>query len=307
MPHTNDLKLPKALSKPVYANDNGVRALITAQCIFYFSSLKGHEAGLISAYRMIKELLAPHVTWYDRDSLPGPLPAQSKDLDAFESWFSPKARQRDEYELVLGSGATVGEIGPWGLHFEVERYALPGTLGFLKFSLPADQALKDPNAFRDLTVKVFNLIPWVHGHAGLGILFNPGDIDPLRNAAVKTSCMRYLGLDCSDVLTETESLRSWVKGADWLTFLSQSMGQRLNSEALSHLAAGVSLERHKGGGLVIQAGEKPRLGDTSHNEEMSPYQAVNQLLMPIRVPRLYPLPGFSNETEATAWLNRFDK
>jgi hypothetical protein len=307
MSSTQDSVLPPALATPVYANGYGVRAIIAAECIFYFSSLDDIGTGLVSAYRMIKGLLAPHVRWYDKDSLRGPRPIKPKDLDAFEVWFAPGATPRDEYELVLGSGAGVGEIGPWGLRFEVERYALPATLGYFKFALPADQVLADPGPFRALTRKLFDLVPWVHGHAGLGILFDPGDIDPARDAAVRAHCMRYLGLDCSDVLTETESLGAWVKGTDWLSFLSEALAQRLDPDALTDFPAGVSLERCTDGRVVIQAGEAPRLGDSNRNDEMGLYRAVNRLLMPIRVPRLYPLPGFADEDETDRWLTRFDR
>jgi len=307
MSSTQDSVLPHALTTPVYTNSYGVRAIIAAECIFYFSSLDDLGTGLVSAYRMVKGLLAPHIRWYDRDSLRGPRLIKPKDLEAFEVWFTPGAVPRDEYELVLGSGATVGEIGPWGLRFEVERYALPSTLGYFKFALPADQILADPGPFGRLTRKLFDLVPWVHGHAGLGILFDPGDIDPARDAAVRAHCMRYLGLDCSDVLTETDSLGSGVKGADWLSFLDEGLARQLAPDALTGLPAGVSLESRADGRLVIQAGEAPRLGDSNRNEAMGPYRAVNRLLMPIRVPRLYPLPGFADEDETDRWLTRFDR
>jgi hypothetical protein len=292
-----------ALRSPVHTNAYGIRALIAAEAIFYFSALASHEAGLVTAYRLVKGVLGPHLTWYDTEALRGPRPLKPKDLDAFEVWFGPGAVPREEYELVLGSGAGVGEIGPWGLRFEVERYALPGTLGYFKIALPADQVLADPGTFRDLTHRLFDALPWVHGHAGLGILFDPGDIDPRRDAAVRAHCMRYLGLDCSDVLTETEALGAAVKGADWLSFLGPELAQRLD---LSTLPSGVTAERRIDGRIVIQAGPAPRLGDSNRREDMSSYRAVNRVLRPIRVPRLFPLPGFADEDDTARWLERFD-
>lgn len=296
------------LNEPVYVNRYGVGALIAAEVIFYFSSLDGQEAGLVDAYRRVRGLLEPHLTWYDTEALRGPRPLEPKDLEAFEVWFGAGAMPRDEYELILGSGASPGEIGPWSLRFQVERYALPSTLGYLKIALPAGRVLDDPDPFRRLCDELFDLLPWVHGHAGLGVLFDPGDLDQARDAAVRACCMRYTGLDCSDVLTETEELGHAVKGADWLSYLGAALGQRLDIQGIdtAALPAGVDIDARDDGRVVIQAGDSPRLGDSNRQEDMAPYRAVNRLLRPLRVPSLFPLPGFADEHETERWLERFD-
>lgn len=295
-------------AKPVYVNRSGIRAMITGEATFYFSELAGNERGLVTVYREVKKVIGEHITWYDTEAQRGPRPIKPKDLEALEVWFAPGAVARDEYEFALGSGASVGEIGPWGFRFGVERHALPETLGYFQFNVPVQFALADANAFRSVARMVFEALPWTSGHAGLGILFDPGDLDPRRDAAVRAHCMRYLGLDCSDVLTETEALRDAIKGADWLTFLGASLTQRLNNatSAASRLHGGVTIESLGDGRVMIQAGAQPLLGDINQQEDIGVYRAANEILRPLRVDQLFPLPGFEDESDVSRWLERFD-
>lgn len=295
------------LAKPVYVNRDGVRAIITGEATFYFSVLAGNEAGLVAAYREVKQTVAEHITWYDTEALRGPRPIKPKDLDAFEVWFAPGATQRGEYELALGSGPRIGEIGPWGFRFGVERYALPRTMGYFQFNVPAQLALANPTMFRGIACRVFEAFPWTSGHAGLGILYDPGDLDPKRDAAIRAHCMRYLGLDCSDVLTETEALGDAIKGVDWLTFLGPSLAQGLNETlATSQFPNGIIIESLDNQRLMLQAGPAPILGDRNRREDLTAYRKANEVLRPVRIEQLFPLPGFVDESDTSRWLERFD-
>jgi len=293
---------------PAFATRAGVRLLVTGQMMAYFSRLDGNEKGLLAAYRHVHKAIGSQITWYRTEAMRRSRAAAAKDLEAFDVWFGSPQGRRDEYELVLGSGASPGEIGPWGFRFAAVRSSLPELLGYFQFNVPPAFARERPEEFRALARAVFESADFISAHAGLGLSFDPGDLDSDRDRTIRGLCMRFVGLDCPDVLTETEALHRSIMGADWLTFLGKALAEQIGGaeQVRSALGGQATVEALGDRGLMIQAGPAPLLGDRHTQEDVSAYRAVDAVLRPIRAERLHPLPGFDDETDSTAWLERFE-
>ena len=295
------------LSRPVYRSTSGVAALFTGQMTCYFNALSGKEQGLVAAYRLVRKVIGEHLTWYRTEAQRHSRAIRPKDLEAFETWFSSPASERDEYEMVMGSGTTIGEIGSWAFSFGVERNELPNDLGHFQFNVSGMDLVSHPEPFQRLAIEVFKAFPWTSANAGFGIAYDIGDVDPRRNAAIRAHAMRYVGADCNDLLAEGELPSDTIKTVNWLTFINPALAAKV--PALASVAndptSNVSVETLGEHGVLVRAGDTPLLGDCNRQEDMHAYEQADALLRPIRARQIFPLPGFSDEEETSRWLNRF--
>jgi hypothetical protein len=298
----------QTFTTPAFTTRGGVSALVTGQMTAYFSSLDRNEHGLVAAYRHVRDAIGAHVTWYRTETMRRSRAVAPKDLEAFETWFGSSLGKRNEYELVLGSGEKPGEIGPWAFRFAVDRTALPDVLGYFQFSVPATFAREQAHDFKRLARGVFEAADFLSGYAGLGITFDAGDLDKRRDEVIRGLCSRFIGLDCSDVLSETEALGDAIKGVNWLTFVGARLAERVGGPpgVASLVRDGVSVEPLGARGLMVQAGPAPILGDRDSQENVEPYRVADEALRAIRVDGLFPLPGFEDEIDTAAWVRRFE-
>jgi len=79
-----------------------------------------------------------------------------------------------------------------------------------------------------------------------------------------------------------------------------------------HVGGGIKVTSYDGG-LMIQAGPKPQIGDTQVNRWSRHYVTLAKVLRPIQIAKHYPFhyadPKSSARMDAeasTAWIHRFD-
>lgn len=290
----------------VFRDETGTRAVLAAQVTCYFDRLDARvAAGLVAAYELVRPSLAPHMTWFRTESQSRSRRLRGADLSAFTDWFKKVEPNRSEYEMVLGSGKAVGEVGDWGFSFALDRTSLPGVMGWFQVSLPASFAAQETKKFRDLALGLFDCVAWKNGVAGYGTLFDHGDLYPARNAAIRQFSLQHPGVDCNDLLAESELPARSIKTVNWLTFLDAALGDTLRLGSARSDAVEV-LRRVNG--FVVQAGPRPCVGGRSQPErELLAYREADTLLRPIRATRIFPLPGFSDESDTREWLRRFER
>lgn len=289
---------------PIHSNRFGPSALLVAQVTAFFDQLPAESEGLVEAYRRVMTAVAPHLTWWRTDAQRGADPIRPEDLETLPKWFSAKARKRSEYEIAASSGSQPGELGPWGFSFAVEREELPSVKGHFQFCFPA--ALLEGEGAEQLESLVHGLcedFPWTSMTAGYAVTVDPGEIEPDRDVAIRNYAMRYLGVECNDLISESELAPGLFKSVNWLTFLGARAAGRaeLGRAVPSELA--LTTFRH---GILIKAGDRPVLGDRSRRQELSAYATADRLLRKARAHHLFPLPGFENEAAARQWLCRFE-
>jgi hypothetical protein len=107
-------------------------------------------------------------------------------------------------------------------------------------------------------------------------------------------------------------LRTGIKGVNWLTILGDRWLKEMGG--IEHLR--ILLDESFGfypyeGGLIIQAGPKPQIGDAQANRWPQRYVTLAKVLKKIQITNHYPFhfggPGRMNHQASLAWLFRFDR
>lgn len=190
--------------------------------------------------------------------------------------------------------------------FEVEGAILTPALNIFRATFPLDHPLADPNALLAWVadLETVQAATFVHGKVGLSLNVDTEvGSHPLRNAmtpAVMAALARHPGL--GEELTGEPAARLmkyWpghleflprIKRVQWLTLvpdlaLDHFCGGRASVQSALATAPGVVCHPLTGGGLMIQAGPAPALGDVTKGDTLPAYRAVGRALAPARMPQ----------------------
>lgn len=170
----------------------------------------------------------------------------------------------------------------------------------------------------DMTKRWAAMVETLHGGVGYSLLFEHG-IFSGGNAAditILPALKRFPGLDFSDpahfkVESDLGDGLS-IKSINWLTVLGDSLVEKLGGTVMLREQLGSTCPVYQfRGGIVIQAGEEPQLGDVNRGLVLDDYRRVAQALRPVRFEAyrrgLFPLPAPLDPIEETqGWARRFD-
>jgi hypothetical protein len=158
-----------------------------------------------------------------------------------------------------------------------------------------------------------NLLKPAHGVAGFSLIFEAGLEQHAKHAY--SAMKRHPGLefiDSDSFSIEVESQFNRIKGVNWLTVLGDEVLKELGGieTARKALESGSTLHEYTGG-VVIQAGPVPQLGDSYHNLIPQRYREVAQFTQPVRFENYQDslfrvFPPLDGPTEAISWVRRFD-
>lgn len=196
----------------------------------------------------------------------------------------------------------------------------PGSVvGSLMATFPIGYVLNDgncavPRAFQDLVLEWCTQLQPESGYAGLGLIQSVDWDERLRTTRqVSVLARRFPGLEVDNPEIVGNHIQGRIKGVNWLTVVSDRLldsvgGSKGVRACLDEKLLSVF---DYGGGLVIQAGPSPQIGDRNRLNQLDCYRAVARLLKPLRMqfPEEDALldVGDGNETEVTnQWLARFD-
>jgi Protein of unknown function (DUF3396) len=102
-----------------------------------------------------------------------------------------------------------------------------------------------------------------------------------------------------------------IKCINWLTFLNAVHVERLGGvERLKRdLGADVPV-RSLEGGVMVQAGPQPQIGDVNRQQDLPLYRRVGRVLAPVRSrehPAFLRREGVPSREATQKWLSRFDR
>ncbi len=176
-------------------------------------------------------------------------------------------------------------------------------------------------AFQTLMHQWCKMLKPFHGYAGVGTILSmvSHEVDRVIHL-VYPFTRRFPGIDI-DIPSSVASKMARgegplkIKGVNWLTVLDDQCFEQLGGRnaVLSDLEEGFKFYEYEGG-LLIQAGPMPQLGDINQQHIPRYYQQLARKLKPIRMSfpnghRLLKSPNRQEKsnTEATnEWLARFD-
>jgi hypothetical protein len=285
----------------------------------YFRGPAGPEwrarlGGLLNDYLA---LAAGNLRWWFtgergpwRDLREGPAPDVAAQIAAMDP--------DDEFDFMAHSGDSPDDAG----HFFAVALSLspvmyqyhPRDLGFVSIGLPVSWTRNEPAAFRDLVLAWCRGLSPFHGYAGLGVLLNP-EYGEARAAEpfVFPLVQRYPGLEFDQPVNHSLGCRDGIKGVNWLTVVSDGLLSGVGGGAAVREALGGGNVRFSDypGGLVLQAGQVPELGDADLGLIPAEYQKVARFLKPIRSQEddtiiVETPPGVDRRAFAKQWFARFD-
>ncbi|HYO53649.1 type VI immunity family protein [Archangium sp.] len=186
-------------------------------------------------------------------------------------------------------------------------------LSYLKCTLPLTWYAGHPGSFPEFVLEWCNALRPLHGYGGVGIL-EAQDLGTRDAHAhqVYALARRFPGLDVDDPTSHVLDLKEGIKGVNWLTILGARFLSEVGGIGKIRSQVGPEFTFHEyPGGVMIQAGPKPQLGDVNRRRFPDSYRQLGSVLKGLRVKDHRKLHndglGRRFDDDATqAWLARFD-
>lgn len=244
-------------------------------------------------------------------------------LDYYEDKSRSISAQEPMDAMVYGypGKKVVDEPTPFSISFKAAGPEPMSPLGrsmicaYFPASFIADRGF---NILLEITKRWASTVDILHGGAGYSLLFEHGIFAGGSSAAetILPPLKRFPGLDFSDPLHfEVESDLGdglQIKSVNWLTVINEEILAKLGSRESLSEALGTTCPVHPiEAGVVIQAGERPQLGDVNRGLVLDDYRRVAKVLKRVQFQTyrrgLFVLPEpFDNIDETLAWIRRFD-
>jgi Protein of unknown function (DUF3396) len=196
-------------------------------------------------------------------------------------------------------------------------------LGYFKASFPLLWFSAGRGSFSEKVLALCAKLKPVSGYAGIGVIESPDDSISSKYAPIVYEwAQRFPGLEADYPIEHSiwlvdgrEGGKGGLKGVNWLTVVGdrwiEEMGRIRKVETdLAELDSRYVIQRFEGG-VVIQAGERPQLGNAERGRWPELYVKLSKYLKPIRITRHCPFqydgPGVRFDLERSkGWLRRFD-
>jgi hypothetical protein len=245
--------------------------------------------------------IAPFATWYRSGTMPRNASATSASFGSLLN-VSDADRPPRQLFLFVDSGEPGDAVGECALRLSYDASKEDSYLGYFQCHEPIETFLDAPAELYARFANFVERAPVLHGYCGFSINYDHGNVDHERDVAMRAFCERFSGVNLTDLLTESEALMDRIKGAQWLTYISNELLES-EAEAADDLRAQPAA-KPMGSGILLQACPKPQLGDRHAQADMSAYRAINRLLAPWLVDTLWPMPGFPDEEAVRGWLHK---
>ncbi len=198
--------------------------------------------------------------------------------------------------------------------FGTEKYGSPDDdLGYVHMHLPLEFMVSHPGEFQKIVLGIAKRLKPLSGYAGLGFL-EPLDIGARKHSQelLTPLAFRFPGIEANDHAGHTIWCHRGIKGVNWLTILSDGFVDEAGGyEYLRVRLDEPSFPFYKyDGGLMIQAGPHPEVGDATQNRWPRHYVTLAKVLKNIQIKEHCPFhfggEGRMDKAMSEAWLFRFD-
>lgn len=326
---------PETVDWSEFSIEEGGRRLL-APCLTFTLFLEETDCALIQEwYDRALAALGDRLTHYVAEDMTRQAKITPRALGMIPTWLK-KPRDR-WYTIELLGGALPG-IDPASLELSF-RFMEPGNeaarkmgrdnwraffqhgknphlpLTSLRITLPLNHPLAEPGAFVKWVLG-FGLVrkaAFVTGECGYSLIVDEGFGSPAVARWVTSLCLRYPGLDWFDhsqgqwFLTwkpEIDDILPLVKRVSWITFVHGKSVEFLGGlpRLREAFADSPEIRIHElEGGIAVQAGDRPQLGERARGELPATYRAVARALRPVRAER------HQDEEWIEDWVNAFDR
>lgn len=162
-----------------------------------------------------------------------------------------------------------------------------------------------------------SLLKVSHGTAGFSIILEEGQPKDRGVRKAFPLLKRFPGLDLPYSSRWSSSVRRaerrYIRTINWLTAIDDEFVQQLGGLDQVRAALGDAVPIHNyDGGVILQAGRRPEIGDVNHDHIPAEYQKVAQLLEPLmftefssKLPYVYAPKPLDSLVESKKWIGRF--
>jgi|TARA_Y100000589_G_scaffold38657_1_gene32411 hypothetical protein len=228
--------------------------------------------------------------------------------------------QDEQWEFVFHGGdkktdasdVDVGAYGEW-IHEGNEAPASDdNSLSFIKMNFPMDFFVDRDEKLPSIFGRWCSMLMADQAYAGFGLALSHGyetRVDPL----VYQLAQRFPGLNVGSETTHSLRLLTRTKTPNWLTATCEPYVSQLGGGTVLQAALPDGWVSPYDGGVIIQAGPKPLLGDREQGLDVAPYRQAARVLRSIRstdhsgiaMGRVDGQTVFHTQ-EYREWLSRFD-
>lgn len=264
---------------------------------------------LLDAYL---EHAEPHLHWYADNVTDRFKRAKPELLRVPKLLLADPAREEKFTAWIYLGGDDHDDLTPW--YLRVRSYAdedRKDSLSFVSLTFPVDYWAANFGDFAKWVERVSASLPVFHGNAGFAFAQNKyGGIQQRNDRYVLPIAMRFHGVEVEDPTLSDRSCYKHIKGVNWLTLVSEPLlddlgGIQMTTAALEQ-AGGITVHRMPWG-LLIQAGDRPGVGDVNQDPKPLPlYRKVNKVLRRIRTSTHFGFGDTFEVPETLRWLRRFD-
>jgi hypothetical protein len=182
----------------------------------------------------------------------------------------------------------------------------------LPFAFLNDQP--EQGAFQRLVHEWCKILKPYCGYAGIGAIQSVDSMEQLRTVGqVYPIAQRFPGVEIENASIVSLHIESHIKSVNWLTALSDEALAPIGGRRalLAQLDENFRIMEYDGG-VLIQAGPMPQLGNANRREVPRYYRQLARLVRPLRMqfPEghsfIRPGTGRSGAEATNAWLARFD-
>lgn len=256
-----------------------------------------------------------NISWYLTETMKQYKPASKRSFTLPKVWWRDGAPKKALRELKLKGCMSHDSVATCGINLssaEREDSIFNLSSNYIRFIVPPEYVEEKRQIFVDFVISACNTLPFTSGHCGYVIECNEYFAEESQGAAYPLA-MRYQGVDISTMSRGPWAVRAErIKNVAWLTLVGSGLLEKIGG--LEYLHDNVSnslILTDTAHGVVIQAGEKPILGDVNRCEDMSALIDAYKLVGPLQagIETLFApfeLPGTADEVDATErWLFRF--
>ena len=293
----------------------GLRAEIKVWCDKSFDEV---PAEFLEAYELLSDSLKGQFRWYQNYTMNRMSPVTARTLSGPRTWLErgqkPVARM-----LYLKGPDDMKAAGQYVLQFKYHPEDAENSdtnTPFIRQATPVEALRANPEAYLATAKRLCDLLPVLCGHVGYSLETSPYyEMQGFR--AAYALAMRHQGVNiASHHATWPLHDEKGVEAVNWLTLVGPAPLEKLGGAgALKRRfkeqgSVSVIDTKH---GVIIRAGEAPKLGDVNRREPLPEYRAVYQALKPVMdqvLTDFRPLVlgfGLSENADKTArWLRRFE-
>jgi hypothetical protein len=257
-------------------------------------------------------LVKPHLKRYGGEKL-GIRKFSQTPIQPLAEMIEP-LNERQFFEIIMTGSEKDAEVSSYNLITLLNGKRSYKKIGYISATFPLEFLEQQPSGFFQHFVHDWckRLSPY-HGYAGLGLIRSVGSYQARRaEPLIYPLLRRFPGLEIDEPTSHKIYCTDGIKGVNWLTILSDTFLQKLGGKAAlrAQLDDDFIFYDYQGG-VMIQAGPFPQIGDMEQGNIPKQYQTLYRLVKSVLTDKLknivVEVPEGVNAKEFTQqWLHRFE-